>query len=81
MPYREFRDEQGREWRAWDTIPQQKYAVAPEFSDGWICFESQEEKRRLTQVPDGWDSVPEERLCHLLRMADQVVPSPDGRSD
>jgi hypothetical protein len=81
MPYREFRDEQGREWRAWDTVPQQRNAVAPEFAEGWLCFESQEEKRRLTRVPDGWDGVPEERLRHLLRMADHVNPILGGETD
>jgi hypothetical protein len=36
------------------------------WANGWLCFESQGEKRRLAPVPDGWSEMsPEslERLC------------------
>src|SRR6185312_8332845 len=28
--------------------------VATEYSQGWLCFESEGEKRRLAPVPEGW---------------------------
>lgn len=29
--------------------------IAPEFTYGWLCFETVGEKRRLAPVPEGWD--------------------------
>ena len=29
--------------------------IAPEFTYGWLCFETAGEKRRLAPVPEGWD--------------------------
>lgn len=74
MAYREFTDREGRTWRAWDTYPQIRSIVTAPYAAGWLCFESQEGKRRLTPIPEGWDELPQERLCMLLRTADQVVP-------
>ncbi|HEU0079686.1 MAG TPA: hypothetical protein VFQ76_18655 [Longimicrobiaceae bacterium] len=74
MAYREFTDRQGRTWRAWDTYPQSRSIVTAPYAEGWLCFESQAGKRRLTPIPEGWDELPQERLCMLLRAADQVVP-------
>lgn len=69
MALREFTDESGRTWCAWDTRPTSAQ-VRPEFADGWLTFESGEEKRRLSPVPDGWDTLPIDHLCLLLRAAD-----------
>ena len=74
MAYREFTDRQGRTWRAWDTHPQNRSIVTAPYAEGWLCFESREGKRRLTPIPEGWDELPRERLCMLLRAADRVVP-------
>lgn len=69
MALREFTDESGRAWCAWDTRPTSAQ-VRPEFADGWLTFESEGEKRRLSPVPDGWDTLPIDRLWLLLRTAD-----------
>jgi hypothetical protein len=75
MAYREFTDRQGRTWRAWDTYPQSRSVVAAPFAEGWLCFQSEEAgKRRLSPIPERWDELPQERLCVLLRAADEVVP-------
>lgn len=40
--------------------------------DGWLCFQSHTEKRRLLPVPPDWESCPEDRLARLLRVATPV---------
>jgi hypothetical protein len=41
----------------------------PGLEEGWLCFQGGEEKRRLTPVPSGWESFPDEKLHLLYRMA------------
>ena len=47
--------------------------VATEFSDGWLCFESEGEKRRLAPVPEGWEQAGPDRLSTWLQAAKRVV--------
>lgn len=48
-------------------------AVASEFSEGWLCFESDGEKRRLAPVPAGWDEAGPNQLLTWLQAAKRVV--------
>ena len=48
-------------------------AVASEYSNGWLCFESEGEKRRLAPVPPGWEEAGPDRLATLLQAAKRVV--------
>ena len=75
---REFKDEKGTDWLVWDVYPTNdgdRMADAPsvfphrEFSDGWLCFESKYEKRRVTPVPVGWEEFSEARLSELCASA------------
>ena len=36
--------------------------IAPEFTYGWLCFETAGEKRRLAPVPEGWDRADDETI-------------------
>jgi hypothetical protein len=47
--------------------------VASEYSDGWLCFESEGEKRRLAPVPGGWEEAGPDRMSTLLQSAKRVV--------
>ena len=47
--------------------------VATEFSNGWLCFESEGEKRRLAPVPPGWDEAGPDKLATWLQAAKRVV--------
>jgi len=47
--------------------------VSTEFSDGWLCFESEGEKRRLAPVPPGWEEAGPDRLATWLQAAKRVV--------
>ena len=48
-------------------------AVSSEYSEGWLCFESEGEKRRLAPVPPGWDEAGPDRLSTWLQAAKRVV--------
>jgi len=48
-------------------------AVASEYSNGWLCFESEGEKRRLAPVPEGWQEAGPDRLASWLQAAKRVV--------
>ena len=44
-----------------------------EYGDGWLCFESNLSKRRLTPIPDAWRDLSDEALLHKLRQAQPVL--------
>ena len=48
-------------------------SVASEYSSGWLCFESEGEKRRLAPVPPGWSEAGPDRLSTWLQAAKRVV--------
>jgi hypothetical protein len=48
-------------------------SVATEYSDGWLCFESDGEKRRLAPVPEGWSEAGPDRMSTWLHAAKRVV--------
>ena len=52
---------------------QRSTAVSTEFSQGWLCFECEGEKRRLAPVPPGWAEAGPDRLSTLLQAARRVV--------
>ena len=65
---RGFTDAGGTEWRVWQVLPspldnQQDTADTltrmslngTPFANGWLCFESTAEKRRLAPIPEGWE--------------------------
>lgn len=52
---------------------QRSAAVSSEYSQGWLCFESEGEKRRLAPVPQGWDEAGPDRLSTWLQAAKRVV--------
>lgn len=47
--------------------------VASEYSRGWLCFESEGEKRRLAPVPEGWEEAGPDRMATWLQAAKRVV--------
>ena len=81
MPLRTFTDRDGAEWRVWSVVPEPHAALTldREFRAGWLAFEQMEdgERRRLalTDVPSGWEALPDERLDLLRRVATPSAPS------
>ena len=47
--------------------------VASEYSNGWLCFESEGEKRRLAPVPPGWEEAGPDKMSSWLQAAKRVV--------
>ncbi|HEX5726322.1 MAG TPA: hypothetical protein VFX98_12695 [Longimicrobiaceae bacterium] len=75
----------GVTWNVWDVTPNDKplfpvSRFAGEMQEGWLCFESLEEKRRLIPVPEGWMNWSEEELLARLAHAEPVKRrlGPDG---
>lgn len=77
LKVREFRDADGRLWRAWPVTPGQArpgrtaQRYLGEFHKGWICFEALESsaRRRLPSQPAHWNDLEEPELCQLLEQA------------
>jgi hypothetical protein len=80
---REFRDTKGVEWLVWDVYPSAASgdqrisdpgAAFPhrELADGWLCFESGSEKRRVAPIPKGWEEFSAEQLEGLCRSAGYI---------
>lgn len=83
MAVREFTDQTGREWRAWDVTPddlnprtKDETYLAQLYITGWIVFETKDgsNKRRLYPVPKGWSELPEAEVVVLLNKAEIVPP-------
>lgn len=80
MPVREFTDSRGVEWRVWDVTPAHMHPAtrAEDFmanlQDGWLVFESDEEKRRLeAPYPANWTAFSIHQLEELWARATPVV--------
>lgn len=76
---REFRDREGRSWRAWPVTPgvargSRKTHYLGEFQQGWICFEALDSsaRRRLPCARSRWEETEDERLEELLSQAIMV---------
>ncbi len=80
MAVRDFVDTNGVAWRVWPVTPealQPKTAAEDylgDYGDGWLCFESATERRRLARYPMRWDELSEPELCTLLTAA-AIVPA------
>ncbi|HVE79245.1 MAG TPA: hypothetical protein VNA89_10305 [Gemmatimonadaceae bacterium] len=78
MAYREFTDDEGTRWRAWDVTSASLGEVATPnafvavLRGGWVVFESPAEKRRLSPIPDDWDSLADHELGELCRRAERT---------
>ena len=92
MAVRDFVDESGTKWRVWPVL---RTSINPktaaedylgDYGDGWLCFESQQERRRLARFPDDWDKMADGDLCKLLTNAAVVQarstrPTPPKSND
>lgn len=84
MTLREFVDSSGRAWRVWDIVPDNLHPRARDedylaqlYHTGWVVFEtrSEDEKRRIYPIPDGWSELTDPDLEVLLHKAEVVPPS------
>lgn len=84
---RGFTDAGGTEWRVWQVLPSPLDARhesvdalsrmslgGTPFANGWLCFESAAQKRRLAPIPEGWEFLDAATLQDLCSRA-QLVPA------
>lgn len=76
--HRRFQDGRGVTWDAFAVHPAQEgagRAQLPEpYRGGWLVFDSEREKRRLSPVPPDWHLAGEDQLRALCARA-EVVPA------
>jgi hypothetical protein len=77
MPIRDFTDAGGVRWQVWATTPM-RGDVRPQFASGWLAFECEAERRRLTPIPAEWAEVADAELCVLLAQATAVTRGADA---
>src|SRR4051812_5988836 len=70
-------DSTGVEWTVFEvkkqSTPADRWSHLPEeFANGWLCFESDYSKRRLTPVPARWVEFSDDQLNRLLSDAHPV---------
>jgi hypothetical protein len=78
---RDFVDSAGIDWTVFEVRRQgneeDNWAYLPRgFRSGWLCFESDVGKRRLSPVPDGWKTTDASDLERMLRRATPVGKAP-----
>jgi hypothetical protein len=74
---RQIRDAAGVEWMVYEVNPvvsewRGSGSLPEGYRNGWLCFESATEKRRLLPLPEGWKELPNDQLSALLVSAVQV---------
>jgi hypothetical protein len=95
MTLREFTDKRGVTWRVWDITPESLreltgVAEYPAhlyrdelYRTGWLAFQSLSgtEKRSLSPIPPGWESLSGPELAELVDRAIRGVPRTSKRED
>jgi hypothetical protein len=84
MAFRTFASPDGAVWRAWSVAPDRPETwndraatfLPSGMVAGWLCFESDAEKRRLTPVPAGWSDLSDAEIWALCGTAEPVVRRP-----
>lgn len=55
--------------RKGDGVNLRRVKLSEGFSGGWLIFESERERRRLSPIPSDWENVPAEQLSALCSRA------------
>jgi hypothetical protein len=72
--HRAFADAHGVTWDVFAVHPaprvEPRTPLRATFKHGWLCFESNAEKRRLSPIPRNWESLSDRKLEELWRQAE-----------
>jgi hypothetical protein len=80
MAVRDIVDESGTKWKVWAV---QASSIHPktaaedflgDYSEGWLCFECGNQRRRLARFPQDWDKMLDKELLRLMKAAQVVQP-------
>lgn len=88
MAYRTFASPDGAIWTAWCVAPDRPecwneraaHFLPAGMTGGWLCFESGEDKRRLSPAPVGWAEITDSELWALCGTAQSVKRRDPGAS-
>jgi ferredoxin-NADP reductase len=74
MTQRTFRARDGTAWVVWH-VERSAESLVPGTPQQWLAFQDDkgEQRRRLFEVPDNWDVLPDERLDLLRRVAQPAM--------
>jgi hypothetical protein len=86
MAHRQFQDETGRKWEAWDVNPstvqvrvfaesvrQSPFPLPPALRAGWLAFQCSDESRRLAPIPADWERLTDLELVQLASAANRIA--------
>ena len=69
----------GEECTVFDVLtPELSDIVDPDFKHGLLCFECDDQRRRLAPIPDNWESLTDRELARLWALARREQKSPLG---
>lgn len=57
-----------------------QFALRGSLRDGWVTFQSGDDKRRISPIPPGWTAAPEGELIAMLARAVPLKRAPVGVS-
>jgi len=81
--HRSIRDAAGVTWDVFAVYPEARLSPHSQlkgtFAQGWLCYDSGTEKRRLSPIPESWQTLSEEALARLAQQA-EVAGRRRGRS-
>lgn len=66
--------------RSGSRIDSARRHLPAEMAEGWLCFESGSEKRRLAPIPPAWDQLTDGELERLMQHAQRATPR-EGQLD
>jgi hypothetical protein len=73
MALRELIDETGTQWMVFAVLPSSASrgtgGTRAELAQGWLCFQSDEERRRSAGIPADWSAMDDGALLALLANA------------
>jgi len=80
--HRAFTDVEGVRWDVFAVYPEARLSprLRGAFQQGWLCFDSGPEKRRLSPIPDNWQELADEELERLAGRAERARPRRRSRS-
>lgn len=74
--HRSFSDARGVRWDVFAVYPEARPSPHSQlrgtFHEGWLCFDSAAEKRRLSPVPENWQALGDEELKGLVDRAERA---------
>src|SRR3954471_17506955 len=75
---RTFRDSNGIQWRV--VVIDRNKVSSPERDTAWLLFEAEWMQRRLSPIPESWDTATDHRLEQMCRVAKPIFRHERGPS-